>query len=116
MAIAILLTDLSSITSESSFQTLTKKKYVYRSKYKVRNKDKCDPTNYRGITLSSVVSKLFEKLNLSRFKNDFANNNVSFPHILQFGFKCNYDAYHLVMFKRSFMLLLDKGTPVFCGY
>lgn len=31
--------------------------------YKGKNKDKCDPTNYRGITLTSVVSKLFEKNN-----------------------------------------------------
>lgn len=55
--------------------------------YKGKNKDKCDPTNYRGNTLTSVESKLFEKIILSRMENDLANKNVSFPYNLQFGIR-----------------------------
>lgn len=54
--------------------------YIY---IKGTNKDKWDPTYYRGITLTSVVSKLYEKIILSRIvKNDFAYNNVKHFHII----------------------------------
>lgn len=36
--------------------------------FKGKNKDKINPTNYRGITLTSALSKLFEKVILSYMK------------------------------------------------
>ena len=47
---------------------------------KDRNGDKSDPDNYRGITLSSIVSKMFERLLLLKYGHLLESNQ------LQFGF------------------------------
>lgn len=85
--------------------------------YKGKNKDKCDPTNYRGNALTSVMSKLFEKKILSRIENDFANKNVSFPHNLQFGFRSEYGAVPACyVLKEAISYYVDKDSSVFCAF
>ena len=60
--------------------------------YQGKNKDKYNPVNYRGITLTSVLSKLFEKIVLKRTKNSLKERKISFPHELQFGFRDDHGA------------------------
>lgn len=50
------------------------------SVFKGKNKDKSNPTNYRGITLTSALSKLFEKVILSHIENDLLDRQICFPH------------------------------------
>lgn len=85
--------------------------------YKGKNKDKCNPTNYRGITLTSVISKLFEKILLSRVEQSFTHNNVTFPHDLQFGFRCEYGAIPACfVLKEALNYYISRGSPVFCAF
>lgn len=53
------------------------------SLYKGEKKDKCDLTNCRDITLTFVVSKLLEKIILSRIENEY---------FTQCGFSRDHDA------------------------
>lgn len=53
------------------------------SLYKGEKKDKCDRINCRDITLTFVVSKLLEKLILSRMENEY---------FIQWGFSRDHDA------------------------
>lgn len=48
------------------------------SVFKGKNKDKSNPTNYKGITLTSALSKLFEKVILSHIKNDLLDRQICF--------------------------------------
>jgi len=57
---------------------------------------------YRGITLSSVVSKLFESVLLALFQNDLQSD------VLQFGFKKDSGCVHaLFTFRESVQYVLD---------
>lgn len=53
--------------------------------YKQNGKDKKDPVNYRGITLTSCLGKLFEKILMTRIQKYL--DKISFPHPYQFGFR-----------------------------
>ena len=54
--------------------------------YKGKNKDKTMPSNYRGITLTSAIGKLFEKVLISRIDSWLSEKRITFPHKLQMGF------------------------------
>ena len=54
--------------------------------YKGKNKDKTIPSNYRGITLTSAIGKLFEKVIINRIDSWLSENTITFPHKLQMGF------------------------------
>ena len=56
---------------------------------KNRKKDKCNPSNYRGISLLSSLSKLFEKLLLLRLDNVSTSLNP-----LQGGFRRGFSCLH----------------------
>ena len=60
--------------------------------YKQKGKDKTDPRNYKGITLTSSLGKLFEKIILNRIKNWTESSDLKFPNPLQFGFCKNSGA------------------------
>ena len=47
--------------------------------------DKCDPTNYRPISLLSVLGKIFEKILTNRLTLFMADKNLHHPH--QYGFR-----------------------------
>lgn len=47
--------------------------------FKGKNKDKINPTNYRGITLTSALGKLFEKVILSYMKTTCSMDKSFFP-------------------------------------
>ena len=85
--------------------------------YKCKNKDKCNPTNYRGITLTSAISKLFEKIILSRIENELIEKNISFPHPLQFGFRNDHGAIPACyVLKEAIGYYVSRGSPVFCTF
>ena len=44
------------------------------------------PSNYRGITLTSAIGKLFEKLLIGRIDSWLSENRITFLHKLQMGF------------------------------
>ncbi|KAK3093161.1 hypothetical protein FSP39_012054 [Pinctada imbricata] len=54
--------------------------------YKGKNKDKTMPSNYRGITLTSAIGKVFEKVIMNRIQNSSILGPNAFPHAQQFGF------------------------------
>ena len=58
--------------------------------HKGNNKSKSDPNNYRAITLTSSIGKLYEKIILSRIENTLEENGTIFPHKCQFGFRKGY--------------------------
>jgi len=53
--------------------------------YKQNGKDKKDPVNYRGITLTSCLGKLYEKILMTRIQKYL--DKINFPHPYQFGFR-----------------------------
>lgn len=59
--------------------------------HKGHGKSKSNVNHYRGITLTSVLSKLFERLLLCRIENCLTDK-YQFPHHLQFGFRRNAGA------------------------
>ena len=74
------------------FNSILRSKYVPEMFKTGKNKDKYNPVNNRGITLTSVLSKLFEKIVLKRFENILIERKISFPHELQFGFRDDHGA------------------------
>ncbi|XP_048744007.2 uncharacterized protein LOC125657478 [Ostrea edulis] len=85
--------------------------------YKGKNKDKCNPTNYRGITLTSAISKLFEKVILSRIENELTEKRILFPHPLQFGFRNDHGAIPACyVLKEAIGYYVSRGSPVFCAF
>ncbi len=60
---------------------------IYKGK-----KSKSDPRNYRGITLTSCISKLFEKLLLNRLTKWVREYKPDFPDAFQFGFREEHGA------------------------
>lgn len=59
--------------------------------YKGKN-SKSDPRHYRGITLTSCLSKLFEKILLERILKYIDKTQQIFPDPLQFGFRQEHGA------------------------
>ena len=79
---------------------------------KGRNADFTNPSNFRGITLLSVISKVFEKLILSRL-----STQMSLIHPLQGGFKprmsCMHTAFILQEAVRSLRVQKKKAYVAF---
>lgn len=75
------------------------------SLYKGEKKDKCDRTNCRDITLTFVVSKLLEKIVLSRIENEY---------FTQWGFSGDHDAMPVCYIsKEAISYNVNKGLPGF---
>ena len=55
--------------------------------HKGKGKSKHDPSNYRGITLTSAIAKLFEKIFIQRIDKYMTVRNPSFPHPMRMGFR-----------------------------
>ena len=78
---------------------------------KSSDKDPSVPTNYRGITLTSVISKVFEHLLLSRL----------LPHIqlspLQGGFRAGRSCIHTAfVFQEAIIYLRERGRKVYVAF
>jgi hypothetical protein len=85
--------------------------------YKGKNKDKSNPTNYRGITLTSIISKLFEKVILSRTENELIEKRIPFPHPLQFGLRNDHGVIPACyVLKEAIGYYVSRGSPVFCTF
>ena len=70
-----------------------------------------DCNNYRGITISSVVSKLFEHV----LKNIFFEHLATSEH--QYGFKKNSSTVHaLHCLKETVNYFVNSGSRVFCAF
>ena len=107
------------------FNSILKSKYVPEmfktgkiiTVYKGKNKDKYNPVNYRGITLTSVLSKLFEKIVLKRIENSLIDKKISFPHELQFGCRDDHGAVPACsVLKECISFYVTKRSPVFCTF
>jgi len=70
--------------------------------------DTSDVTNYRGITLSPVVSKLFEYCAMEKYYEYFPTND------LQFGFKEKIGCSHAIFALRQCAeYFVSRGSPIF---
>ena len=84
--------------------------------YKGKN-DKRDPRNYRGITLTSCLGKLFEKLLLKRIEIKLSKSQPDFPDLLQFGFRKEHGAIMSVLtLMESIQYYLQRDSPVFASF
>ena len=82
--------------------------------YKRNNKDRSEPSNYRGITLTSVIAKLFEKLILNRIMKVIELSGVPFPNPLQFGSRKDHGALTAAfVLHDSISFFLERSSPVF---
>ena len=60
--------------------------------YKDGNED--DPSNYRPISLSSILNRLFEKVMYNRLKSFFNKHNVLYES--QYGFRERWSTDHAI--------------------
>ena len=95
--------------------------------YKNNGKDKRDPSNYRGITLTSVLGKLLEKIILKRIESSIENQSITFPNNLQFGFRGEYGSIVAAFSLREAIKLkffihstdhyyICRGSPVYAAF
>ena len=85
------------------------KKAEIRPIYKIKGK-KSDPSNYRPVSLTSVVSKVFEKIIKTRLSDHLLENQLLSPH--QFGFipgRCTNT--QLLVTKKKWQQNLDNDLP-----
>jgi len=82
--------------------------------YKGNNKVKSNPSNYRGITLTSAVGKIFEKILLNRIEAYLQSKTCGFPHKLQCGFRKGYGAtISTFIIKEVITQYIDRGSNIF---
>ena len=78
---------------------------------KDKNGDAGDVNNYRGITISPIVSKVFERILKSLF------NNVLSSSSYQFGFKSGSSTSHaLFCLSKTIDYYIDHGSKVYCSF
>ena len=79
---------------------------------KNRKKDKCKPSNYRGISLLSSQSKLFEKLLLLRLDNVSTSLNP-----LQGGFRRGFSCLHTdFIFQEAVAAIREQKKKAFVAF
>ena len=84
--------------------------------YKGHGKSKSDPSSYRGITLTSILGKLFERLILDRIEL-WIDKNVNFPHPFQFGFRKGTGAETAVLtVMEAICYYNERNSPVYCAF
>ena len=77
-----------------------------------RKKDKCNPSNYRGISLLSSLSKLFEKLLLLRLNNVSTSLNP-----LQGGFRRGFSCLHTAfIFQEAVAAIREQKKKAFVAF
>jgi hypothetical protein len=78
---------------------------------KDRDGDSSDPSNYRGVTLSNIVSKLFEKALRLKFAHHLNSDD------LQFGFKSQHSTSHAIFsLKTCVDHYTEKGSNVYVAF
>ena len=78
---------------------------------KDKNGNHSDTNNYRGITISPLISKVFERT----LKSLFSQFLTSSPY--QFGFKSNRSTSHaLFCLKETINYYIDHGSKVYCSF
>jgi hypothetical protein len=85
--------------------------------YKGNSKDRTDPTNYRGITLTSAIGKIFERILLDRITSCEYLCEPDFPHALQCGFRKEHgalNASHIIQEVISYYT--DRQTNVYTAF
>ena len=82
--------------------------------YKAKGKDPLMVTSYRGITISSVLSKLLESIILKRL--DCVLNELNIPHCLQTAYRKGLSCSDAVFATQEALLtcLRDGGHPYLC--
>ena len=79
------------------------------------NKDHKDPSNYRGMTLSSHISKLFETLILNRFQTSGIDSKLSPSYKVASG-KVSVPSTLLLSSKRPFRASKRISNLHICGH
>ena len=78
---------------------------------KDRQGNQSDPQNYRGISISPIVTKIFEHV----LKLTFCDHLVTSQH--QFGFKRKSSTTHaLFCLRQTVSYYIDNGSRVFCSF
>jgi hypothetical protein len=83
--------------------------------YKGKGKPKSDPNSYRGITLTSSLGKLFEKIILERITAHC--KHIGFPHDLQMGFRKGYGCTSAVfLLTECISHFIERSSPCYCAF
>ena len=83
--------------------------------YKGKNKEKSDPNNYRGITLTSVLGKILEKVILERIWEYC--DGIRFPHDLQMGFRKGFGCNAAVFLLRECIShFIERSSVCYCAF
>ena len=84
--------------------------------YKGAGKDPLNPSNYRGITIASVVCKLLESLLLSRLQLVYADANI--PHLNQSAYRRNVSCADAIFAtQETVSRYISEGSNIFmCLY
>ena len=78
---------------------------------KDKNGDAGDVNNYRGITISPIISKAFERVLKNLFKNFLSSSSY------QFGFKGGSSTSHaLFCLQNTIDYYIDHGSKVYCSF
>ncbi len=82
---------------------------------KDRNRAASDPGNYRGITLLSVILKLYEKIILRRLQKWTDETEVAFPDELQNAYRSGVSCLNLSMcLQECINYSLERGSKIYC--
>lgn len=85
------------------------------SLYKTNKKNRYNKDNYRGITLTNVLSKIFERLILIRWMPFFEEKN--FPNCLQFAYQKEKSCIDASMsLQEAILHNTEHGSKVYCCF
>ena len=90
------------------------KKGIIITIIKDRHKSSSTPSNYRGITLLSVIYKLLESVILGHIKRFITFNSIQFPDPLQYAYQKHLSSLHAsFIFQEVINYNVERGSKVY---